>query len=344
MKRSVAIIGPTPQFVRWAILKDCPLRQIDPGNLPDSTFRQLRGLRELSLGFRDRRVIRGICLHPDAHAHGSANALGFPVGEVLDVHGDEKQVATCCQRCPANISGIDQDNLWAGCYGWLPVEPSNAGKQGTINLIPSLAELVHSADNRDNSGNRGNPDSEGMSKSPKLLIDRMDQVIADLGCEQADELFLPTRPHWYGIWQTTQLSMAQTEFLAEAFSRLAARPETPPSAASTTPISLTRMARALRTCVQNRLTMFVELVPRGESKNGVWTQVAHCPTCKHELEADIAQEQTCPACGRVGNPHGIHKGKVLGLRPYVRLSSVLGEAATIQLMENFNPTTDEDSD
>ena len=50
MKRSVAIWGPTPAFIRWAIEHPCELRDIEVDNLADGTFRQLRALRELSGG------------------------------------------------------------------------------------------------------------------------------------------------------------------------------------------------------------------------------------------------------------------------------------------------------
>ena len=49
MKRAAAIIGPTPSFVRWTILQPCPFRQIDDSH-PYEAFRQLRNLREVSLG------------------------------------------------------------------------------------------------------------------------------------------------------------------------------------------------------------------------------------------------------------------------------------------------------
>jgi len=66
MKRTAAILGPTPPFLRWTIALPCPLRDLEAKtSLPDVTFRQLRSLRALSVGETQSRVKEGFCLHPD---------------------------------------------------------------------------------------------------------------------------------------------------------------------------------------------------------------------------------------------------------------------------------------
>ena len=118
MKRSVAILGQTPQFVRWAIRKACPLRELSE-NLADDSFRQLRGLRAFSVGRAEGRVVDGVCIHPAASAKKVDEARGFFAAEVLDAHGGEHQVDQCCHGCEANALADAVPGVWAGCYGWL---------------------------------------------------------------------------------------------------------------------------------------------------------------------------------------------------------------------------------
>ncbi len=125
MKRSVAIVGPTPSFVRWAIRHACPLRQIDVENLPDATFRQLRNLRELSVARIEQRVFKGICFH-STMIDDPATARGFFEDEVCDFFGGSSQINKCCNDCCANAVEMSRDDppdtpkVWAGCYGWFP--------------------------------------------------------------------------------------------------------------------------------------------------------------------------------------------------------------------------------
>ena len=68
MKRSVAIVGPTPAFLEWSIAQECRLRDLDveqPVDLPSQTFRQLRSVRELGVGRVEGRVFEGTCVHAD---------------------------------------------------------------------------------------------------------------------------------------------------------------------------------------------------------------------------------------------------------------------------------------
>ena len=106
MKRSVAIFGPTPQFVRWAIAHPCPLRSLDLEKLPDTTFRQLRGIRELSNGVVENRIVESICLHPDSTSADVESARGFPAEEILEAFGSHEQVQECCGDCPANAVSV----------------------------------------------------------------------------------------------------------------------------------------------------------------------------------------------------------------------------------------------
>lgn len=327
MKRSVAILGPTPQFVRWAILHPCSLRQLEPNNLADSTFRQLRGLRELSTGYLEERVVDGICVHPDASSRFPAQSLGFLATEVLDAFGDAAFVNTCCQTCPANVDAHDRPGSWAGCYGWLPASDD---------FVMGAGSQIRSRPGR-------SPDSQPAmeaNKSGETLVEMLDGVIESAGwSEKAGGLFLETSPRWYGIWETGYLTRDQIEFLRVMFEQILGN-RSPQQQKAGRPISeLVRFYDALRACSDDSLELFVELIPPGYSDGLTWTQLAHCPTCKCVMNTANDSTTTCPACSRTGSPHGERKGKVLGLRPYVRLCGVIGERRTEEFLKKFESQT-----
>lgn len=143
MKRTAAVLGPTPPFLRWAIGQACPLRDVDVDNLADQTFRQLRNLRELSNGYRQHRVMDGICVHPAPM--GDADLLrGFHVDEVFDYFGDAQSLQATCGKCPANCSAAVETD-WAGCFGLVPVDLNfTFGHTPASQVLPhdSLAEIV----------------------------------------------------------------------------------------------------------------------------------------------------------------------------------------------------------
>lgn len=120
MKRTAAVLGPTPPFLRWAIQQDCALRDLDVDNLADQTFRQLRNVRELSNGYRENRVLEDICVHP-APIGDNSLVRAFHVDEVFDFFGDEPSLTQRCGSCPANCNANLKTD-WAGCYGLLPVD------------------------------------------------------------------------------------------------------------------------------------------------------------------------------------------------------------------------------
>ena len=321
MKRSVAILGPTPQFVRWAILHSCPLRQIDQENLPDTTFRQLRGLRELSVGIIEDRVLERICIHPDASSQTPMSALGFPIAEALDAYGDQEFIAECCERCCANAYALDEPGVWAGCYGWLP-----ASDQFSFEITSNNR---NKASSKPRSATQTN---ESKNEFPEML----DEIVKDSGrTEEADRLFQKTSPRWYGIWQAIRLDRHQIEFLRGVFDEMVSRVSTQVAGVSKPHTDLVRFRNALTACSRNALELHVELIPPGISDGINWTQFAHCPACKHKMKSDSQGVQTCPACKRQGNAHGERKGKVLGLRPYVNLCSVLGKSRTIEVLQQI---------
>ena len=146
MKRTAAVLGPTPPFIRWAIGQECDLRDTDVENLADQTFRQLRNVRELSDGYREHRVIEEICFHP-APIGDVSLVRAFPTSEVFDFFGDADCLTGRCGDCPANCTAhIDTD--WAGCFGLLPTNLNfTFGHTSQSQVLPndSLVTLVNAA-------------------------------------------------------------------------------------------------------------------------------------------------------------------------------------------------------
>ena len=141
MKRRAAILGPTPQFVRWAVEQPCTLRSWDPESkkgLAEVSFRQLRSIRELSRARREGRVLEGIVVHAESlNENSTAPSLGFLEEEIWQVCGALVELNNACLKCPANALG-DSGDQWAGCYGWLPAN-------GSMELFRSIAEVDASA-------------------------------------------------------------------------------------------------------------------------------------------------------------------------------------------------------
>lgn len=316
MKRSVAIYGPTPQFVRWAIGRPCPIREHETENLPDASFRQLRGLREFSIGLIQDRVFEGICVHPNASADEISAARGFAGEEVLDSHGGESVVAGCCGGCPANALNDQLPGVWGGCYGWLPAT--------TGFCFEATLKQTNTA------SHRMPPDQPGID-----IVRLIDETIEQhsLGGE-TDQFFNRTSPRWYGLWGTSVIHKEKVAFLFRLFELVVARclelNETQKSSLS----DVIRFRDALLHCVTNDLTMHLELMPPGVSDGQTWSISAHCPECKFEMK-DHQPNRHCQACGRKGNPHGVRKSKVLGLRPYVQLEGVLGRAKTADFLKRY---------
>jgi hypothetical protein len=316
MKRSVAILGRTPQFVRWAIGHACALRELDVENLPDGTFRQLRGLREYSTGLIENRVFENVCVHPASSLEEAEHARGFHANEVLDAHGDAVFVESCCRSCPANAVAESRPGTWSGCYGWLP------------------ASSGFCIDSKLRGGVNPNDSVEQQSYKPGRIdfVQLINDLIENSASAHAGELFTTTHPRWYGIWLNSTLNCQQVEFLHDLFHQAVSRCHgigADPEEFG----DLIQFRDALMRCIENRLTLHIDLVPSGYSDGQTWTLVAHCPDCK--LEMSESGQQHCSSCGRIGSPHGKRKSKVLGLRPYVNLVGVMGKTMTAKFMARF---------
>ncbi|MFK7770169.1 MAG: hypothetical protein AB8B55_23365 [Mariniblastus sp.] len=349
MKRSVAIFGPTPQFVRWAIARECPLRMMDIDNLPDTTFRQLRGLRELSNGLIENRVLDDICVHPDSSSNDIAAARGFPTEEILQTFGDAEFVKSCCDNCPANAVSNQRDGIWAGCYGWLPANgnfqlevtaSSNSQNESldSSRSVPETGKLDPAIDPCEH------PDEKSLAKTTHLtggdinggLVATMDTAIQSLNIQsKIEEHFATTNPYWFGIWQTKILDCERAELLLQVFNQMLQQFENQPDSNR---MHVLRFRDALTRAVKHGLSIHVDLLPPGNSDGKKWTLFSHCPNCKkvaNDFDASNPREEKCSSCQRVGHPHGRQKNKVLGLRPYMHLVGILGEEKTLALIKRY---------
>lgn len=263
MKRQVAILGPTPEFVRWSIRRACPLREDTDIASVDQTEKRLRAIRAAGLAIGQRRVIDGWAIMPTDDA-----TKGFRLEEVLEMWGGEVPVKTMCGDCPANANRIPEiHGLLAGCHGWLPASER-------------LIEQV-----------------EGYW-SPKHQ-----QLAASLG-------MMATSPRWYGIWSTGRLDGDRLELVASLLRQCDCGRE------------LTDILAAFESCIEHQMVMDVDLLPQGHSDGLYWTLSSHCDQCKSTRQNDTGG---CPVCGKHGAGHPPIKRRVLGLRPYVDLASLVGK-------------------
>lgn len=316
MKRSVAVLGPTPQFLRWSIDHVCAIRAGGDISSPDSTFRQLRGIREFSLGEAEGRVVDSVCIHGSASSDHPELAMGFTESEVLAVFGGRDAIESCCFGCKANTNALDSgDPLWAGCYGWLTADGSS---------IASLSE----GEEKSQSDDRLPPPSEDM------LVKEIEFAIQMLNLGSLIETnFAKTGPAWFSFWENSTLTVPQLLLLEKVFSTALRRHES--SGDPDFVDDLLRFIDALTLCHRHSLKLNVELVPRGYSDGVTWTTFAHCPRCHHGVSSPEETWQICAVCGHESPPSGERKSKVLGLRPYVNLDRVLGQARTVSLLKRY---------
>ena len=308
MKRQVAITGATPPLLRWAIAQACPLRDDEPvKSLPDATFRELRSLRAAAVGESESRTSDGICLHPDSISADSS--LGFPVDEVFDTYGGEDFVTHSCLSCPANVplDGTNASELdKAGCFGWLTFgTPAESGSNPFLKLMRCQS-------------NSPNADFSVVEKFQRAAASRIDAI---------QQQFLPTSPLWFGVWSAGILSGPKLELVEKIIGDVELE--------ST---GWHRLCHAIRRCRENDLALHTELVPAGFSEGGVWTLQACCAHCG--IGRDDSLESVCPCCDSKNRPLRSRRSKVLGLRPYLDLVNIVGEANFQQLISRFRERAD----
>ena len=303
MKRSVAITGATPAFLRWAIWHPCELRPLDPYRFADQTFRKLRGVRELSIAKVENRCDDDFCFHPEAFAD-TAPAVdqvrGFQREEIAAVFGGEDPVFTSCLGCPANVLASRVDGVAAGCFGFM----------ATIDF--DLQRLMS-----------GYP--QGSSADFDLV--QCVQVSADqLGIEpELSKWFGPGKIVWHRLWKQTILSRKQLGIVDQVFSALIE------SGVDAVPSHVLDFANAVKACLEHEMRLHVELIPSGFADNETWKLNTACPDCHYE-PAQVKKLQKCLGCGRIGGMAEGQKFRVLGLRPYSILAGIVGPSRVTEAL------------
>jgi hypothetical protein len=91
---------------------------------------------------------------------------------------------------------------------------------------------------------------------------------------------------------------------------------------------------ALDHAEQRGMSLWMEPVPAGWSDGQSWSLPDHCRFCGAEW-LGCSLGGPCSSCGNTGGHQATRKLKVLGLRPYLQLSQVLGETAARQLQREY---------
>ncbi|MEM9410106.1 MAG: hypothetical protein AAGA30_03265 [Planctomycetota bacterium] len=126
----------------------------------------------------------------------------------------------------------------------------------------------------------------------------------------SDELPQGTR-NWFQIWQRRSWYGQYANRLYEFLKSI--------SMGSKTPTAMLDLIRAAEQCSQHQMTLETELIPAGFSDGLTWRIESHCSNCRCEA----GMGKSCPECGS-RQIHPETKKKVLGLRPYMLLKSILG--------------------
>ncbi|HMP78603.1 MAG TPA: hypothetical protein PKD54_04070 [Pirellulaceae bacterium] len=307
MKRIAAIVGPTPPHIRWSLLQSCRLRPAVRNDQPDSVFRQLRSLHELSNAYQQNRVLDGIAWHesclPPAEMTSDLVALpendlvprGCFVEEVLNVYGGVEFVTNQCSVCLANT--FKGQHGWAGCVGTLSgwsVRSSGGGDP-----YPNLFDWLD--------GKYGAMDWHWWREQ----------------CQ------VETNPHWYGLWLRSPIDPQVLPFVGQIMdTALASIAQLDASARN----DLSRFCTAVALAMEHHIPLSVISVPPGFSDGVTWTISAHCQHC-HAPRGTGAP--ICAVCKVSAPVEPARKRKVLGLRPYLGLESLIGPSAARQALSRF---------
>lgn len=352
MKRSVAIKGPTPAFVRWAIERPCPLRPIGSPRFVDGTFRYLRSLRELSVAVAESRCVDGFGIHPDAFATDGLRSSpeqieGFDVDEIVAPFGGRDAVQSACGSCAANVvqlgkaqpedSTIERLTGLVGCYGFLTtngvaLERILSGHSGDEELeeFDLVASLFRTA-----------------SREPERL-ERLRELF-----DGPETVFNSPAGLWHSIWKSegegeqrrcweTRLNRDQLIGLAELL-REQLEEIKQSNRVNALQGSLSDLVAAIECCQRESLALVVELIPSGFSDGSHWQLDPSCPNCRFVPETLVSTDSSAeqndaaaasPYCGGCGKrTHWVPgpKFKVLGRRPYMRLVDIVGIEGVKQL-------------
>ena len=146
--------------------------------------------------------------------------------------------------------------------------------------------------------------------------------------QAATELDLPLLPEskrvWFRVWQRHEWHGPALQCLDDL---LMAIPEVDVWT------EMRFFQQAVKACTENELVLETELVPTGMSDGLNWTIEPCCSICRCELPGN---SRACEECGHRGSPVPQQKKKVLGLRPYMRLTDLIGPDETQRLLDGYH--------
>jgi hypothetical protein len=348
MKRSVAIVGPTPALLRWAIGKPCPFRDLEHPKLPDATFKQLRVLRAASVALIEDRIQDGVVLHPQAAEvpldmdKDTNKVMGFPFDEAVDVHGGQAVVESQCGGCPANVSLVQLGNSnekvesarpatsgnWAGCFGWLPFSQSSPSNRSpvTADQTPDLETSSSTSSAQFAFVDLMRPLPKDTAKE-KDWVDELELAIDRAGLrKEFVAQFGRTNSMWYAIWSRQVLDPRALGIVDQAFQSI----DVPEGC-----IDFWRLRNAVQVCAKQSLSLHVDLMPSGISDGMNWTIEPQCQTCGVTRQQNEPADAVCFVCHSNVQPFRQRKTKVLGLRPYLDLARVIGKEATDRILKRW---------
>ena len=309
MKREAAVLGPTPQFVRWAVARACPFRDLNLDELPRTTFHQLRGLDAVAQAVVENRYHAGYGFARSTQPTTALDAVkAIPIREVLRSYGLPDLLDQHCGHCPANgrimrsletereMSVSERRGRWAGCFGYLSADPAWA---------PSLSQEAFSID--------------------EVVVQRTDCFISNY-LEKFRTLFPDNLQNWFGLWQNSRFVGPRLAFLIPLFEQL----QSLPGACEEYLQEVQKLVSASVQAEEADLPIHFELVPAGCSDGLHWEIHSHCRNCKFPKS-----NAKCRNCGDNTKEIAKKKSKVLGHRPYLRLVDIVGRPRAEQLVREY---------
>ena len=142
------------------------------------------------------------------------------------------------------------------------------------------------------------------------------------------EVFLETRPLWYGLWVTSPVTERQMELMGKVLSPAMGK-------------GVVQFQRACELALEHGLRLHVRMPPPGHVDLGFHTVFPHCPRCKMGNGARwetpySSEETTCEACGQRYVPAETAAMKEMGREERPELEEVLTAAEYARFMEEWS--------
>lgn len=295
--------GTTPEFIRWALAHECPLRDFPKWKDPNKTERHLRAIRVYQNAVQESRVLDGIAIEPLVSSDVVPNeVLGFRVDDVFEFYGDPSSVASICEPCPANAVRQSDSQAWVGCFGLMPV--SNIVLPDLVDEVP-----VGTVDLREQLG---------------LLLTQQPHLE-----ESIRTCFPRTSPEWYGLWISRVPSIKQRQIQLQVVNELL----------KVVPCAITppweAFQSALRLSVDRKIPLHIQLVPEAVTDGVYWYVDQHCGRCCAISTALTHTGQQCQVCKNEGRPREPQRRFVRGKRPYWKMTRFLGAEGTSKYLERY---------